>query len=112
MVGADPAGVERQLAGGLLACPRCAGGLRPWGHARWRSTREQDRSVRHRPRRAACPGCGTTHVLLPTWGLARRADSAAVIGAALLAKAAGAVARGSVGVAQRLRTLAPTGPPN
>jgi hypothetical protein len=46
--------------------------------------------VRHRPRRANCSGCGTTHVLLPATWLARRADAAAVIGAALLAKATGA----------------------
>lgn len=46
--------------------------------------------MRHRPRRARCSGCAGTHVLLPAWGLVRRADSVAVIGAALLAKATGA----------------------
>lgn len=43
----------------------------------------------HRPRRATCSACGKTHVLLPAAWLARRADAAAVIGVALLAKATG-----------------------
>lgn len=43
-----------------------------------------------RPRRAICSGCGVTHVLLPVCCLLRRADAVTVIGAALLAKAAGA----------------------
>ena len=42
------------------------------------------------PRRSRCRGCGATHVLLPAWCLLRRADAAAVIGAALAAAAAGA----------------------
>lgn len=46
--------------------------------------------VRHRPRRSACADCDRTHVLLPAFWLPRRADAVAVIGAALLAKAAGA----------------------
>ena len=90
MVGIDPAEVEEQLVGGRLACPDCAGVLRPWGHARWRSRRVECGSVRHRPRRACCSGCRATHVLLPASGLLRRADAVAVIGAALLAKAGGA----------------------
>jgi hypothetical protein len=44
---------------------------------------------RLRPRRARCAGCGRTHVLLPVSALVRRADAAVVIGAALVAKAAG-----------------------
>lgn len=90
MVGTDPAEVEEQLVAGRLACPGCAGVLRPWGHARWRSRREESAGARHRPRRASCSGCGRTHVLLPASGLVRRADAVSVIGAALLAKAAGA----------------------
>jgi hypothetical protein len=90
MVGTDPVEVGDQLGAGLLACPDCGGALRPWGHARWRTRREETRSVRHRPRRASCSGCGRTHVLLPASGLLRRADSVSVIGAALLAKAGGA----------------------
>jgi len=42
------------------------------------------------PRRARCTGCGATHVLLPVLLLVRRADTAAVIGAGLTAKATGA----------------------
>jgi hypothetical protein len=41
------------------------------------------------PRRARCRGCGRTHVLLPAWCLARRADAGEVIGRALEAKASG-----------------------
>lgn len=89
MVGTDPAEVEEQLVAGRLACPDCAGALRPWGHARWRSCREESGSARHRPRRASCSHCGRTHVLLPASALMRRADAVTVIGAALLAKAAG-----------------------
>ena len=47
------------------------------------------------PRRSRCTGCGATHVLLPVLVLVRRADTAAVIGAALAARAAGAGHRGS-----------------
>ena len=42
-----------------------------------------------RPRRARCPGCLVTHVLLPVTVLLRRADAVEVIGAALTARAAG-----------------------
>jgi hypothetical protein len=90
MVGTDPVQVERLLLGGELLCPSCSGALRPWGHARWRSSRRERDSVRHRPRRATCLGCAKTHVLLPAAWLSRRADAISVIGAALLAKAAGA----------------------
>jgi MFS family permease len=86
MVGTDPVEVERALAAGELSCPGCAGVLRPWGHARWRSLRGEDEdTVRHRPRRTACSGCAATHVLLPASWLPRRADAVAVIGAAFLA---------------------------
>ncbi|BBU23240.1 sigma-70 family RNA polymerase sigma factor [Mycobacterium xenopi] len=40
------------------------------------------------PRRSRCTGCGATHVLLPVTALLRRADTAAVIVSALVAKAA------------------------
>jgi hypothetical protein len=90
MVGSDPVEVERALLAGELVCPDCSGVLRPWGHARWRSSRgEHDGVVRHRPRRSACSGCARTHVLMVESWLARRADAVSVIGAALLAKAAG-----------------------
>jgi hypothetical protein len=89
MVDTDPAAVERLLLAGELSCPACCGVLRPWGHARWRSSRRENETVRHRPRRAACAGCAKTHVLLPASWLSRRADAVSVIGAALLAKATG-----------------------
>jgi hypothetical protein len=89
-VGTDGVGVERRLAGGGLACPGCRGRLRPWGHGRVRVVRD-DGEVRWRlrPRRARCAGCGCTHVLLPVGVLVRRADTVAVIGAALVRAAQG-----------------------
>jgi hypothetical protein len=92
-VGANPAGVERLLAGGGLECPRCGGVLAGWGHARPRVLRGGQGPVRLRPRRARCRGCGATHVLLPAFALLRRADLAEVIGLALAAKASGSGAR-------------------
>ena len=83
--------VERQLAGGELACPSCGGVLGGWGYVAERPVRILDGAdVRVRPRRSRCRGCGGTHVLLPVWCLSRRADASAVIGAALVAAAAGA----------------------
>jgi Homeodomain-like domain len=89
MVDNDAVVVEARLLMGGLACPSCAGVLRPWGHARWRSSRREEGSVRHRPRRASCTGCAKTHVLLAAAWLSRRGDAVSVIGSALLAKAAG-----------------------
>lgn len=90
MVGIDPLEVDGLLTGGRLRCPGCAGRLGPWGRARPRSVREEHGLVRHHPRRSRCSGCGRTHVLLASSMLLRRADGVAVIGAALLAKVAGA----------------------
>ncbi|TVZ00186.1 hypothetical protein EAS64_25055 [Trebonia kvetii] len=92
-VGANPAEVERSLAGGELECPLCGGVLARWGHARPRVLRGGQGPVRLRPRRARCSGCGSTHVLLPAFALLRRADLAEVIGAALAARALGKGAR-------------------
>lgn len=89
MVGTDLVEVERLLLAGELACPSCAAMLRPWGHARWRCSRGEHEDVGHRPRRASCSGCAKTHVLLAAAWLVRRADAAALIGRALLAKAGG-----------------------
>ena len=93
-VGADSVGVEDRLRSGRLACPDCAGVLAGWGWARARSIRADGRDPQQRvrvvPRRSRCTGCGRTHVLLPVLLLARRADTAAVVGAGLVAKAAGA----------------------
>jgi hypothetical protein len=90
-VNGDGALVERQMAGGELACPSCGGVLGGWGRGRPRRVRmlagPDELLV---PRRARCRECGGTHVLLPAWCLSRRADAGAVIGAALEAAAAGA----------------------
>lgn len=89
-VGKDRAGVEELLSSGWLACPGCGGRLRRWGHARRRVVRDTGAGRWWLvPRRARCAGCGCTHVLLPASVLARRADAAAVIGAALAGAAAG-----------------------
>jgi hypothetical protein len=89
MVGTDPLLVDRLLTGGELACPGCAGELRPWGYARSREVRDRDGVVAARPRRSSCSGCRRTHVLLPASMFVRRADAVVVIGAALSAKGAG-----------------------
>lgn len=89
-VGKDLVGVERRLVEGRLGCPECGRRLGPWGYARPRVLRgEGVVRWRLRPRRARCAGCRRTHVLLPVVALVRRADAAVVIGAALVAKAAG-----------------------
>jgi len=83
--------VERQLRDGELACPSCGGVLAGWGNAAERRLRlPAGPDVWFCPRRARCRGCGVTHVLLPAWCLARRADAGEVIGLALEAGAAGA----------------------
>ena len=64
--------------------------LARWGHARGRRVRDTEGGLWIVPRRARCTGCGATHVLLPVLLLVRRADTAAVIGAGLTAKATGA----------------------
>lgn len=90
IVADDAQRTEVELAAGELACPDCHGELRPWGHARARWLRTFDAWRRICPRRACCNACGRTHVLLPGVMLARRADAVEVIGAALIASAAGA----------------------
>jgi hypothetical protein len=100
MVCAEQARVEAELVGGLLACPWCRGVLGPWGHARERVVRcGGGRQLRLRPRRARCRACKGTHVLLADVCLRRRRDGVAVIGGALVAKAAG---DGHRGIAERL----------
>ena len=86
----DPAGVERQLAAGVLCCPDCQGRLTGWGWARPRMIRgEAGRRWLVRPRRTRCAGCAATHVLLPVGMLVRRADTVVVVGEALAGKASG-----------------------
>jgi hypothetical protein len=88
-VEADAGRVEERLRSGGLVCPFCDGALAGWGFARVRVLRGVAGPVRVRPRRAWCARCGRTQVLLPVIGLSRRADVAEVIGAGLVAKAAG-----------------------
>lgn len=85
----DSIAVERELWGGLLACPPCRGPLGPWGHASVRVLRCLSGDLPLRPRRAKCRQCTKTHVLLPGCCLERRRDEVAVIGAAIEAKAGG-----------------------
>lgn len=85
----DPVVVEQRLSSGGLACPGCAGRLTGWGRARTRVVRGADGPTAVTPRRSRCSRCRVTHVLLPVLLLVRRADTAAVIGAALAARAAG-----------------------
>lgn len=90
MVCAEEAMVECELFEGRLACPSCAGVLGPWGRARGRSIRVcGDATVSLRPRRSICRACAGTHVLLPDLCLLRRQYEAAVIGAAVEARARG-----------------------
>ena len=101
-VNGDGAVVERQLAGGELGCPLWGGARGGWGHARPRPVRmAEGPDVVLAPRRSRCPGCGATHVLLPAWCLARRADAGAVIGRALEARAAGSGDRPIAGLLGR-----------
>ena len=87
-VEADLVGVESRLTAGHVGCPDCPGVLRPWGWARPRGVHGIG-GVVLRPRRGRCGVCLVTHVLLPVTVLLRRAYAAEVIGAALLARAAG-----------------------
>lgn len=89
IVGTDALEVERALVAGELGCPGCGGRLRPWSTARWRVVRRRDGEERVRPRRSRCADCAVTHVLLGDDTFLRRRDAAAVIGAAVTAKARG-----------------------
>lgn len=86
-VEADQVRVESRLVAGQVGCPDCPGVLRPWGWARPRGVHGLA-GVLH-PRRARCPVCLVTHVLLPVTVLLRRAYAVEVIGAALVARAGG-----------------------
>jgi hypothetical protein len=76
-VEADQVRVESRLVARQVDCPDCRGALRPWGWARPRGVRGIAGVLR--PRRARCPGCGVTHVLLPVTVLARRAYASEVL---------------------------------
>ena len=95
--------VEARLRSGELAC-WCGGTLRPWGKARPRRVATFAGPAVVQPRRGICAGCGRTHVLLPSWLLARRKYAAPVIFAALALRAAGLKV---AAVAGRLRLPSP-----
>ncbi|MFI6743526.1 DUF6431 domain-containing protein [Nonomuraea sp. NPDC050451] len=80
----DAACVERRLN-----CPRCGGDLARWGYGRSRRLRGPDGEVEILPLRSRCSRCERTHMLLPVGVLARRADTAEEIGAAVEAAAGG-----------------------
>ena len=105
IVGTDAVEVERALLAGELACPDCGGQLRPWGSARWRDVRRRKDIERRRPRRSRCGACENTHVLISTDCLLRRRDLAEVIGAALVAKAAGVGHRRAAGAGVPVSTV-------
>ena len=87
----DEAQADREATSGGMRCAGCGGSLRPWGYARPRKLRGPDgTTVPLRPRRVRCRPCRSSHVLLPAWAPARRADTIEVIGAGLLAIAGGA----------------------
>lgn len=81
--------LETDLAAGVVSCPGCGGPLSPWGFARSREVRMLYGVRSVTPRRACCQRCGTTHVLAPSWSVARRRDGAEVIGEALARAARG-----------------------
>src|SRR6266702_766055 len=100
-VNGDQGLVERQLAGGELACPKCGGVLGGWGHGRLRRIRLLDGPEAELvPFRSRCAACKATHVLLPAWCLLRRADASEVVGAAVAAAVA-AIAGAAAAVAAR-----------
>lgn len=81
---------EEHLTAGSLYCPRCRGRLARWGFGRTRTIRSHGRTtVALRPRRVRCTDCRDTHIVVPAAFQARRADTTAVIGEALLDKAKG-----------------------
>jgi len=63
--------------------PGLLGAIVAVGFARSREVRLAHEVRRLSPRRARCVGCETTHVLSPSWTVARRRDGAEVIGEAL-----------------------------
>ncbi|HEY5989447.1 MAG TPA: hypothetical protein VIV12_24170 [Streptosporangiaceae bacterium] len=111
--------VERQLAGGLLACPECGTGVlggHGWVPSRWlrradgrvvllkaHATDQEKASgaVADGLRRARCKVCGVTHVLAPPQVLFRRLDETSVIGEVLATRAGGAGYRAIAGLLGR-----------
>jgi len=69
-------------------CPVCSAPMTCWS-GYWRFVREGGRCTRIWVRRARCGACQVTHALLPAFCLARRLDTAEVIGTTLQAVAEG-----------------------
>ncbi len=86
---ADADAACAELASGVLACPSCGTGrLRSWGYGRERAIRVHGGGYRRlRPRRGRCRSCGSTHILLPSWAVPRRANAVGVIARAAAASA-------------------------
>jgi transposase-like protein len=84
----DRAAADAGLDASRLVCPSCGGVLGPWGHARRRVGRGDDGTMQ-RPRRTRCRSCRVTHVVLSARRFPRRADSAVIVGTALLGAARG-----------------------
>jgi hypothetical protein len=83
---------HERLTAGELRCPRsnCGGPLGPWGWAAARSVRVGPATTeQHRPRRSRCRSCRATQVLASARTLPQRPDTAATVGAALLAASSG-----------------------
>ncbi len=72
-------------------CPACAQTMAFWGF--YRRDVRAGTIVRLLVRRARCPGCRTSHALLPDFAVHGRLDSAEVIGAGIDAMSRGAGAR-------------------
>lgn len=86
----DTAAAGQALACRMLPCPGCGQPLRPWGHARERLVRQPGGDLlRVRPDRALCTGCQGTYVVLDARLLPRRANTADLIGQALIGAALG-----------------------
>ncbi len=85
----DPERVEAELLAGRMRCPDCGDSHGPWWFGCRRVLRDEEATLALRPRRARCHGCKKTHVMLPNVALARRVDTAAVIGRGLSAAARG-----------------------
>ena len=91
-VGQVVAVVDAQLGSGLLRClgPGCGGRLARWGFGQERGLVGLGGVIeRVRPRRALCPECGVSRVLLPDSMLRRRQYGVEVIWSGLLAAARG-----------------------
>lgn len=87
----DQETADAAMAAGRLCCPGCGRSLSPWGFARRRRVAlPGGRWLEVTPRRVRCPGCRTTHVVLPCAALPRASASTELVGRVMLAAAGGA----------------------